>query len=129
MNYLSLMANRVMNVVPKRPFAVTMSNFRDRHTRLPKGVVVEISMPAPVAIMEIEADELLLEGDPPANWRNDVNQSEEFEPYREQIIDLLKGLDDMWSGKLGEMEAKRHRIDLEGGAKPQYQHPYQTGLK
>ncbi|CAN8066841.1 unnamed protein product [Agarophyton chilense] len=35
----------------------------------------------------------------------------------------------MWSGRLNTIRATTHRIDLQNDARPQFQHPYRTGLK
>lgn len=50
---IALMSNEVMNVVRNWNFAVTMSNPHDKSTRLPKETMVGITLPAPVARMEL----------------------------------------------------------------------------
>lgn len=129
MTHFSLMANLVMNVAPNRSFAVTMNNVGDKFMRLLRDMMVGICMPSPVAIVEVDREELPLVGEPPANWRNDVNLGEDFVPCRAQAIELHKDFAGMWSGKLAEIDARKHGIDLKDGSMPQYQHPYLTGLK
>lgn len=53
-----------MDVVPNQPFAVKMSNFREKHIKLQNVAVTGIAMPAPVPFMEIETEEMLPVGEP-----------------------------------------------------------------
>ena len=50
---LSLMANGVMDIVPKRPFAVIMSNFSSSSVTLPRNMVFGLALPAPAGVFEI----------------------------------------------------------------------------
>ena len=40
---------------------------------------------------------------------------------------MLSEFKDMWSGRLGKIDATNHRIDLKPGARPIYQAPYRAG--
>lgn len=57
--YLSLMAYEVQNILSSQRLAVTMSNIRDKPTRLVKGTMMGISMPASATIMGIDTEEFL----------------------------------------------------------------------
>ncbi|CAN8075917.1 unnamed protein product [Agarophyton chilense] len=131
LNHLTLMANGVMNIHPNRSFLVTISNFRDKPVRLPKGTVICITLPVPVAIMEAQMDKFAtptLDEDVDS-WEETVAIGEEFKSYRPQVLDLLREYQAMWSGRLGIIRATKNRIDLQDDARPQFQHLYRTGLK
>lgn len=113
---LSLMANLVMNVLPNWEFAVKMSNFRDKLTKLPKGMVVGISLPVSVTIMEVDHEELLIVGQQPAILETGIKLGEDPEPYRADVIYLFKDFAGSWSGTMREIYATKHRIDLNDGA-------------
>lgn len=51
--HLPFTPNGVRDVIPDQPFAVILSNFSEKPTQMPKGTVVGITVPAPVAIMEM----------------------------------------------------------------------------
>lgn len=65
--HLKLMVNGVIHVVPNRLLAVNMSNFGDKPTRLPRTSVLGIMLPAPVAIMEVQAGTFPSSTEPLAN--------------------------------------------------------------
>ena len=53
---LSLMANGVMEPAGLT-FRVSMSNFRDRPVRMPKGAVIRLALPAPRAVLTITSQQ------------------------------------------------------------------------
>ena len=60
-------------------------------------------------------------------WDEDVHIGAEDSTIRSQIIDMLSEFKDIWSGRLGKIDATKHRIALKPGARPIYQAPYRAG--
>lgn len=106
--HLFLMANGVSDVIPDRPFAGTLSNFSEKPTRLRKGTVVGITMPAPVPIMEMRQVSPSHQATTSNNCEHGVNRGEEFESHREKVMELLREFSSMWSGQL-EIGEIRHQ--------------------
>ncbi|CAN8069114.1 unnamed protein product [Agarophyton chilense] len=102
LKHLTLMANGVMDIQPKSSFLATISNFRDKPVRLPNVTVIGITLPEPVAIMEAQVDILATQTpeEDVESWEGTIAIGADFESYGPQ--------DD---------------------ARPQFQHPYRTGLK
>lgn len=80
--HLALIANGVWNVVPNRLFAVTMSNFGDKPTGLPKGRLGGITLPTPVATMKAWAVVIPSDTKLVANWEHEVILGEKVEPHK-----------------------------------------------
>lgn len=131
---MTLMANGVMDILPNRPFSVTLSNFSDKTVTIPKNAVVALALPAPLGIVTLEM------GDPTkkktelrktdlGSWESDVHIGVENEQVREDVLSLLSEYRRMWSGELGKIVATKHRIELQPDAKPVYQTPYRAGHK
>ena len=60
-------------------------------------------------------------------WRESVNVGSEDPVPCEKELELLSDFEDMWSGRLGNISAAKHRIDLTPDAKPVYQVLYRAG--
>ncbi|CAN8075002.1 unnamed protein product [Agarophyton chilense] len=131
LKHFTLMASGVMDIRFIRPFLVTISNFRDKPVLLLQGKVIDITLNAFVAIMEAQIYNFATPtpNEHVESWEGTVAIGAECESYRPQVLDLLKEYQAMWSGRLGKIRANAHRIDLQDDAKPQFQHPYCTGLK
>ena len=61
------------------------------------------------------------------SWEEDVHIGAEDSSVRSEIMDMLSEFKDMWSGRLGRIDATKHRINLKPGARPIYQAPYRAG--
>ena len=57
----------------------------------------------------------------------DVHIGAEDSTVRSENMDMLSRFRDMWSGRLGKIDATKHRIELKPGARPMYQVPYRAG--
>ena len=60
-------------------------------------------------------------------WEEDLHIGAEDSTVRSEIMDMLSEFKDMWSGRLGKIDATKHRIELKPGARPTYQVPYRAG--
>ena len=64
----------------------------------------------------------------PHDWRRDVNLDHvRDDALRHDIIAMLEEHCSMWSGKLGELKATEHVIDVPEGTKPIRAQPYRMG--
>ncbi|CAN8062786.1 unnamed protein product [Agarophyton chilense] len=86
LKHLTLTAHGVMDILPNRSFFVTISNFRDKPVRLPKGTVIGITLLAPVAIMEAQMDNLATPtpDEDVDSWEGRVAIRAALESYRPQ---------------------------------------------
>lgn len=82
--HLALKANGVLNLVSNRLFAVTVSNGRGKPTRLPKRMVVGITLPVPVAIIKNQAGRFPSDKEPVVAWEHEVSLRKEFEAHRKK---------------------------------------------
>ena len=60
------------------------------------------------------------------SWREDVHIGAEDSTVRSEIMNMLSEFTDMWSGRLGKIDATKHRMELKLGARPIYQAPYRA---
>ncbi|CAN8074491.1 unnamed protein product [Agarophyton chilense] len=91
LKHLTLMANGVVDIHTNSPFLGTISNFRDKPVRLPKGTVIFFTLPAPVAIREAQIDNLATPtpDEDVDSWEGTIAIGAEFKSYRPQVLDLL----------------------------------------
>jgi hypothetical protein len=62
-----------------------------------------------------------------SNWRSQVNLEQLSEAERNAVLEMLEPQKSMWDGRLGEVSATKHRIDLVPGARPIHSLPYRAG--
>lgn len=145
-----LMANDFMKGIPKRSFRVVVSNFGNQMINLAKNIIMELAIPAPVALISppsFVGDDQSNEGtfkpqnnDPseqeqetevahPAGWKQKVRIGVEHESEPERITDFLELSSDMLNGDLGVLSIAKQRLCLEEGSKPLFQMPYRAGQK
>ena len=60
-------------------------------------------------------------------WEEDVHIGAEDSTVRPEIMDMLSEFKDMWSDRLGKIDATKHGIELKPSARPIYQAPYRSG--
>ena len=149
-------ANRVADIKTNERFAITISNFWTTPKCLPKGTVVAYAKRNPLPIHALpdkasrtleavlhqpfERTEVADETDgtqptqpkpsksAPPDWRTTVNLDHIHADLRKRVVEMLETHQDMWtSGRLGEISATEHRIDLESGTKPIRSMPYREG--
>ena len=150
-------ANEVANIKTNERFAITISNFSKIPKCLPKGTVVAYTKRNPLAIhappekatrtlesvlyLPFRRTEVADETDgtkpnesepsksPPPDWRTTVNLDRVCDAgLRKCVVEMLETYQDMWtSGRLGEISAIEHRIDLEPGTKPICPMSYRQG--
>ena len=150
-------ANGVADIKTNERFAIMISNFWTTPKCLPKGTVVAYAQRNPLAIhalpdkasrtlesvlhLPFERTEVADETDgiqpthpepsksAPTDWRTTVNLEHIGDAgLRKRVIEMLETHQDMWtSGRLGEISATEHRIDLEPGTKPIRSMPYRQG--
>lgn len=143
--YLQLLANGVMEVLPNRNFYVLVYKIGDRHTRLSKNTVVGDTHPATASILAvtdatytqvneniditekggIKSKDKALDADSTST----VTISEEYEPQRKKIIQMLSEYADVWDEHLGIITAVKHRTDWEPDTQPFEQVPYASSQK
>lgn len=46
------------------------------------------------------------------DWRNEISIVDKYKEQKEEYIQLLSELEDMWYGHLGHIKTGRHHIDL-----------------
>ena len=134
---LSLMANGVMDIVPKRPFTVIISNFSSNSVTLPRNMVIGLALPAPAGVFEISSiltktpaeSEKKATTEEDQKWKDEVPIGIDSAIIRERVISLLEPFQSMWTGTLGSIHATSHHINLEPGTKPIHQQPYRAGHK
>ena len=143
--------------MPNEKFAITISNLAITPKSLPKGSVVADTKRNPLAIHALpekasrtlesvlhlpfernkEADDT--DGTQPTqpkpskacppDWRITVNLDHiDDADLRKRVMEVLETNQDMWmSGRLGEISATEHRIELEPGTKPIRSMPFRQG--
>ena len=62
------------------------------------------------------------------SWEEYAHIGAENSTVRTEIMDMLSGFKNIWSGGLGKIDATKHRIELKPGARPIYRAPYRAGL-
>jgi Reverse transcriptase (RNA-dependent DNA polymerase) len=60
-------------------------------------------------------------------WEEQIGLTHLPEHERRDVLDMLPTHREMWDGRLGNVTATSHRIDLTQGARPVHAHPYQDG--
>ena len=150
-------ANGVADIKTKEQFAIIISNFSKTPKCLPKGTVVAYIKRNPPAIhalpdkairtlksvlhLQFERTEKAEKNDgtqptqsvqsksAPPDWLTNVNLDQIGEAdLRERVIEMHETHQDMRTlGRLGEISATEHRIDLEAGTKPIRSMPYRQG--
>ncbi|CAN8069585.1 unnamed protein product [Agarophyton chilense] len=144
-----LVANGIVQVDLGSPFWIPVSNFTDNDYQIPKNQVVATALPhhkvvVPTHISTAEVLGLTHVGDTkeelqtpsgdqlqtakdPESLVDELDLAHVSEQYRTKIRSMLKKYTSMWSGKLGEISATEHHIDLVPGSRPIYQPPYRAG--
>ena len=142
------LSNGVVHIAPFQEFKVFVVNFSSANKRLSKNQVVSFVTPHPRAMVRtaMPLDAVLAaefsEGSPPLQGASppsgDTSQAEPpprsdavllyYLPahVREQVRTMLAPYAGMWDGKLGEVRATEHRIELTPGAKPFRFQPYRV---
>ena len=150
-------ATGVADIKTNERFAITISNLSKTPKCLPKGAVVAYAKRNPLSIharpekadrtlelvlhFPFERTEKADETDgpqptqpepsksAPPDWQTTVNLDDIGDAdLRKRVIEMLETHQDMWtSGRLGEISATEHRIDLEPGTKPIRSMPYREG--
>lgn len=64
-----------------------------------------------------------------ADWRKEVNLSDNYSQYQQVFIQMLQAFSNMWDGHLGRISVAKHRIDLTPGASPIHSAPYRARTK
>ena len=146
------MANGIMEVLPNRPFRIWLSNFGHNPVWLPKSAIVGLALNAPSGIYTVNGDMMAaLESEPPEapqskeggadgeapsesvseeqEWKQQIDMGVEDPATRERILDMLGEFEEMWNGRLGRIDAAKHRIQLTPEARPVFQAPYRAGQK
>lgn len=125
----SMVANGAMEMAPKIPFRVVISNLKESSLQLHKGNVVGIALPVPPGLAyprkreeiemsdtvaalepEVELEGLQEKKDLPTPWQDKLQIGKDFEEYRPRIVELLSAFEDMWNGRLGHVNLSKHRI-------------------
>ena len=151
-------ANGVIEARPDVMFSVSLANFRKKAVYLPKGTIVAYAKRSPATpiyslgqvgqemykVLNIPfmptGQAETKEEDPKSGFdtnegltdlREQVDLSHiEPDSLREEIYKMLGKHAHMWKpGRLGDIGATEHRIDLQPGTKPIRQMPYRQGLK
>ena len=150
-------ANGVADIMPNEEFAITISNFAKTAKSLQKSTVVAYARRNLLVIHALperasrtfesmlhlpfertrDADDT--DGtqptqpkpskDCPPDWRTTVNIDRiDDADLRKRVIEMLQTHQDMWtSGRLGEISATEHRVELESGTKAIRPMPYRHG--
>ena len=143
------LSNGVVHIAPLQEFKVLVANFSPTNKRLSKNQIVDFVTPHPRAMVRtaMPLDAVLAaefsEGSPPlqgARPRSGATSQAEPSPpmdavpldhlpahVRGQVRTMLAPYAGMWDGKLGEVRATEHRIELTPGAKPFRCQPYRAG--
>ncbi|CAN8076123.1 unnamed protein product [Agarophyton chilense] len=144
-----LVANGIVQVDPGSPFWILVSNFSDNDYQIPKNQVVATALPHPTVVFpnHISTAEVLglthvgdtdkelqtPSGDQLQTAKDRESLVDELdlahvsEHYRAKIRSMLKKYTSMWNGKLGEISATEHHLDLVPGSRPISQPPYRAG--
>ena len=64
----------------------------------------------------------------PDSWEEDVHIGAEDEEVRSEVLEVMSEFKDMWTGRLRNIWATKHRIELKPGDRSIYQAPYRAGL-
>jgi Reverse transcriptase (RNA-dependent DNA polymerase) len=127
------MANGVTDVVPNQPFRIRMINTSLMECNLPKGMIVGHGLAHPkgiVAMVDFTPNDPPTAAKPDVEgllWKEQVDLNHLLPRQREQMFEVLEGHRSMWDGRLGEVKATTHRIELKEGARPFRAHPYRAG--
>ncbi|CAN8076676.1 unnamed protein product, partial [Agarophyton chilense] len=144
-----LVANGIVQVDPGSPFSILVSNFTDNEYQILKNQVVATALPHPTVVVPThlstaevlglthvgDTDEELQtpSGDQLQTAKDRESLVDELdlahvsEHYRTKISSMLKKYTSMWTGKIGEICATEHHIDLVPGSRPISQAPYRAG--
>jgi hypothetical protein len=145
------MANGVAEVQAHVPFGVRVINTSNQSRSLPKGIILGWALPHPAQILAVpdsptNAAEELVDGTlsqtalptgedlttetglkVASKWRSQVNLEQLSESDRKAVLEMLEPHKSKWDGRLGEVSATKHRIDLVPGARPIHSLPYRAG--
>jgi hypothetical protein len=145
------MANGVAEVQAYVPFGVRVINTSNQSRSLHKGIILGWALPHPAQILAVpdiptNATEEMVDGTlsqtalptgedlttetwlkVASNWRSQVNLDQLSESDLKAVLAMLKTHKSTWDGRLGEVSAKKHRIDLVPGARPIHSLPYRAG--
>ncbi|CAN8062284.1 unnamed protein product [Agarophyton chilense] len=144
-----LVANGIVQVDPGSPFWILVSNFTDNDYQILKIQVVVTALPHPTVVvpthistadvlglthvgdtdeeLQTPSGDQLQTAKDPESLVDDLDLAHVSEHYRTKIRSMLKKYTSMWSGKLGEISATEHHIDLVPGSRPISQPPYRAG--
>jgi hypothetical protein len=126
-------ANGVVDVVPNQPFRIRMINTSLRECKLPKMMIVGHALAHPkviVAMVDVTHNDPPTAAKPDVEgllWKEQVDLNHLLPRQREHIFEVLESHRSMWDGRLGELKATTHRIELKEGSRPFRAHPYLAG--
>ena len=145
------LSNRVVHIAPLQDFKFLVANVSSANKRLSRNQVVGFVTPHPRAMMRtaMPLDAVLAaefsEGSPPlqgARPHNGATSQAEPSPPPDavpldhlpahvgvQVRTMLAPYAGMWDGKLSEVRATEHRIELTSSAKPFRCQPYRAGSR
>jgi hypothetical protein len=134
------MASGVAEVHTEVPFILRLINPSQRDSVLWKGMVVGQAAFQPEQILYLgngpegvmEQAELKDPADLPKEkipWEEQVGLTHLSEKERRDVLAMLRPHREMWDGRLGNVTAKSHRIDLTPGGRPVHAHPYRAGTR
>jgi Reverse transcriptase (RNA-dependent DNA polymerase) len=130
------MANGIAEVIPLQPFLVRVVNTSIHECCIPRGMVLDDALPHPKAVISITEEIPGGERDSPVPhipdvdgelWREEVDINHLLPQEQSQVLGMLERHRSMWDGRLGQVHAATHRIDLIPTVKPVHAQPYRAG--
>jgi transposase InsO family protein len=132
------LARGVAEVHPQTPFRVRVINPSTRKVCIPRNMVIGYAEAQPEQILTLDESSLTGPARPPVSpvvskpviatpWEDQVDLDHLTPLDREKVLQTLRPHREMWDGRLGNVSATSHRIDVVPGSRPVHAQPYRAG--